>query len=63
MPNRAVMLVLGYAGLMPFYGFVGYVATSGLVRSSFRAGLVVYSPLFCLLGGTLWGRVQSLANP
>ena len=65
MQNRIVMLGLGYAGLLPFYGFLaGAWLLSDWPGSVSVQGFVVYSlGILCFLGGTLWGRVQSLEEP
>ena len=65
MSNRAVMLVLGYAGLLPFYGFLlGIWLLQDWPAAVSVQGFVVYSlAILSFLGGTLWGRVQSLEKP
>ena len=65
MSNRAVMLVLGYAGLLPFYGFLlGIWLFQDWPAAVSVQGFVVYSlAILSFLGGTLWGRVQSLEKP
>ena len=65
MQNRIVMLGLGYAGLLPFYGFLaGAWLLSDWPGAVSVQGFVVYSlGILCFLGGTLWGRVQSLEGP
>jgi len=59
------MLMLGYAGLLPFYGFL---AGSWWLRDWPAAvsvqGFVIYSlGILSFLGGSLWGRVQPLDEP
>ena len=65
MSNRAVMLMLGYAGLLPFYGFLlGIWLLQDWPAAVSVQGFVVYSlAILSFLGGTLWGRVQSLEKP
>ena len=65
MQNRTLMLVLGYAGLLPFYGFLfGLWALDDWPAAVSVQGFVIYSlGILCFLGGTLWGRVQSLDSP
>jgi len=65
MSNRAVMLTLGYAGLLPFYGFLlGIWLLQDWPAAVSVQGFVVYSlAILSFLGGTLWGRVQSLEKP
>ena len=65
MSNRAVMLMLGYAGLLPFYGFLlGIWLLQDWPAAVSVQGFVVYSlAILSFLGGTLWGRVQSLDKP
>ena len=65
MSNRAVMLVLGYAGLFPFYAFLlGIWLLQDWPAAVSVQGFVVYSlAILSFLGGTLWGRVQSLEKP
>ena len=65
MHNRTVMLGLGYAGLLPFYGFLaGAWLLSGWPGAVSVQGFVMYSlGILCFLGGTIWGRVQSIEEP
>ena len=65
MSNREVMLMLGYAGLLPFYGFLlGIWLLQDWPAAVSVQGFVVYSlAILSFLGGTLWGRVQSLEKP
>ena len=65
MSNREVMLTLGYAGLLPFYGFLlGIWLLQDWPAAVSVQGFVVYSlAILSFLGGTLWGRVQSLEKP
>lgn len=65
MSNRTVMLALGYAGLVPFFGFcLGAWWLTGWPAALSRQGFVIYSlGILSFLGGTLWGRVQALENP
>ena len=65
MQNRTVMLGLGYAGLLPFYGFLAgaWLLTDWPGAVSVQ-GFVMYSlGILCFLGGTIWGRVQSVEEP
>ena len=65
MQNRTIMLCLGYAGLLPFYGFLaGAWWLKDWPAAVSVQGFVIYSlGILCFLGGTLWGRVQSLGEP
>ena len=65
MQNRTMMLGLGYAGLLPFYGFVvGAWLLSDWPGAVSVQGFVIYSlGILCFLAGTLWGRVQSVEEP
>ena len=65
MRNRTVMLGLGYAGLLPFYGFLaGAWLLSDWPGAVSVQGFVIYSlGILCFLGGTLWGRVQTVEEP
>ena len=65
MQNRTVMLGLGYAGLLPFYGFLaGAWLLSDWPGAVSVQGFVIYSlGILCFLGGTLWGRVQTGEEP
>ncbi len=65
MPNRTVMLGLGYAGLLPFYGFLaGAWLLSDWPGAVSVQGFVIFSlGILCFLAGTLWGRVQSVEEP
>ena len=65
MQNRTVMLGLGYAGLLPFYSFLAgaWLLSDWLAAVSVQ-GVVIYSlGILCFLGGTLWGRAQSVEEP
>ena len=65
MSNRAVMLTLGYAGLLPFYGFLGAAwSLEDWPAAISVQGFIIYSlGILCFLAGTLWGRVQSFDAP
>jgi hypothetical protein len=65
MNNRAVMLTLGYAGLLPFYGFLaGAWSLEDWPAAVSVQGFIIYSlGILCFLAGTLWGRVQSFDAP
>ena len=65
MQNRTVMLGLGYAGLLPFYGFLaGAWFLEDWPGAVSVQGFVIYSlGILCFLGGTIWGRVQSEHEP
>ena len=65
MRNRTVMLGLGYAGLLPFYGFLaGAWLLSDWPGAVSVQGFVIYSlGILCFLGGTLWGRAQTVEEP
>ena len=65
MQNRTIMRCLGYAGLLPFYGFLaGAWWLKDWPAAVSVQGFVIYSlGILCFLGGTLWGRVQSLGEP
>lgn len=65
MQNRAVMLGLGYAGLLPFYGFLlGAWLLEDWAGAASVQGFVIYSlGILCFLGGTIWGRVQLEHEP
>ena len=65
MQNRTVMLGLGYAGLLPFYGFLaGAWLLTDWPRAISVQGFMIYSlGILCFLGGTVWGRVQSADEP
>jgi len=65
MRNRTVMLGLGYAGLLPFYGFLlGTWLLDNWPGAVSVQGFVIYSlGILSFLGGTLWGRVQTVEEP
>ena len=65
MQNRTVMLALGYSGLLPFYGFLaGAWLLADWPGAVSVQGFVMYSlGILCFLGGTIWGRVQSVEEP
>ena len=65
MNNRAVMLTLGYAGLLPFYGFLAAAwSLEDRPAAISGQGFIIYSlGILCFLAGTLWGRVQSFDAP
>ena len=64
MSNRAVMVVLGYTGLVPFFGFcMGAWWLTDWPAALSRQGFIIYSlGILSFLGGTLWGRVQGLES-
>ena len=65
MQNRPVMLMLGYAGLLPFYAFLlGAWQLRDWPAAISVQGFVIYSlAILCFLAGTLWGRVQTIEQP
>lgn len=65
MQNRPVMLMLGYAGLLPFYAFLlGAWQLKDWPAAISVQGFVIYSlGILCFLAGTLWGRVQTVEQP
>jgi len=65
MQNRTVILWLGYAGLLPFYGFLlGAWFLDNWPGAVSVQGFVIYSlGILSFLGGTLWGRVQFVEEP
>ncbi len=65
MSNKAIMLVLGYGGLVPFFAFcMGAWWLTDWPAALSRQGFIIYSlGILSFLGGTLWGRVQGVENP
>ena len=65
MQNRPVMLMLGYAGLLPFYAFLlGAWQLRDWPAAISVQGFVIYSlGILCFLAGTLWGRGQTIEQP
>ena len=54
--------LLGYAGLIPFFGFcLGFSSLEDWPRSLSIQGFVIYSlAIFAFLAGALWGQVQAV---
>jgi len=61
---RLMTQLLGYAGLMPFYGFLyGMACLNGLAQSVSHQGFVIYSlAIQCFVAGTLWGSAALVAS-
>ena len=61
MSSRLVSQLLGYAGLIPFFGFcLGFSVLADWPRSLSIQGFVIYSlAIFAFLAGALWGQVQA----
>ena len=57
MQNRTVMLWLGYAGLLPFYGFLlgTWLLDNWPGASPFRVCDLSLG-ILCFLGGTVWAE-------
>ena len=62
MSSRLISQLLGYAGLIPFFGFcVGFSSLEDWPRSLSIQGFVIYSlAIFAFLAGALWGQVQAV---
>ena len=62
MSSRLISQLLGYAGLLPFFGFcLGFSALEDWPRSLSIQGFVIYSlAIFTFLAGALWGQVLSV---
>ena len=62
MSSRLISQILGYAGLIPFFGFcVGFSSLEDWPRSLSIQGFVIYSlAIFAFLAGALWGQVQAV---
>ena len=65
MSSRLMTQLLGYAGLLPFFGFCfGFATLEGWPRSLSIQGFVIYSlAIFCFLAGALWGQEQQVQSP
>ena len=62
MSSRLISQLLGYAGLIPFFGFcLGFSSLEDWPRSLSIQGFVIYSlAIFAFLAGALWGQVQAV---
>lgn len=62
MSSRLISQLLGYAGLLPFFGFcLGFSALEDWPRSLSIQGFLIYSlAIFSFLAGALWGQVQAM---
>jgi len=60
--SRLISQLLGYAGLLPFFGFcLGFSSLEDWPRSLSIQGFVIYSlAIFAFLAGALWGQVQAV---
>ena len=65
MSSRLMTQVLGYAGLLPFFGFcLGFSLLEDWPRSLSIQGFVIYSlAIFSFLAGALWGQEQRIGSP
>ena len=65
MSSRLMTQLLGYAGLLPFFGFCfGFATLEDWPRSLSIQGFVIYSlAIFCFLAGALWGQEQQVQSP
>lgn len=61
MQARLTASVLGYAGLIPFYGFLlGFALLEDYPRSLSIQGFLLYSlAILSFLGGTVWGYARN----
>ena len=64
MSSRVTTQLLGYSGLLPFFGFcVGFSLMEDWPRSLSIQGFVIYSlAIFAFLAGALWGQEQRLES-
>ena len=64
MSSRLMTQLLGYAGLLPFFGFcLGFATLEDWPRSLSIQGFVIYSlAIFCFLAGALWGQEQRVQS-
>lgn len=62
MSSQLISQLLGYAGLIPFFGFcLGFSSLEDWPRSLSIQGFVIYSlAIFAFLAGALWGQVQAV---
>ena len=60
MASRVTTQLLGYSGLLPFFGFcIGFSVMEDWPRSLSIQGFVIYSlAIFAFLAGALWGQEQ-----
>ena len=65
MSSRLMTQLLGYAGLLPFFGFCfGFATLEDWPRSLSIQGFVIYSlAIFCVVAGALWGQEQQVQSP
>ena len=64
MSSRLMTQLLGYAGLLPFFGFcLGFATLEDWPRSLSIQGFVIYSlAIFCFLADALWGQEQRVQS-
>ena len=62
MSSRLISQLLGYAGLVPFFGFcLGFGLLEDWPRSLSIQGFIIYSlGIFAFLAGALWGQIQTV---
>jgi len=61
---KLTIQTLGYAGLLPFYGFLaGFALLDDYPRALSVQGFLIYSlAILSFLGGTLWGFARTLPD-
>ena len=64
MSSRVTTQLLGYSGLLPFFGFcIGFSVMEDWPRSLSIQGFVIYSlAIFAFLAGALWGQEQRVES-
>ena len=64
MSSRVTTQLLGYSGLLPFFGFcIGFSVMEDWLRSLSIQGFVIYSlAIFAFLAGALWGQEQRVES-
>ena len=64
MSSRITTQLLGYSGLLPFFGFcIGFSVMEDWPRSLSIQGFVIYSlAIFAFLAGALWGQEQRVES-
>ena len=64
MSSRVTTQLLGYSGLLPFFGFcIGFSVMEDWPRSLSIQGFIIYSlAIFAFLAGALWGQEQRVES-
>jgi hypothetical protein len=65
MATRRLMALLGYAGLLPFYGSAAWACATALPGRGLAVTVFITygAVILAFLGGTLWGYAVTVAPP